>query len=47
MLFEVILQGEVKMQTSDKACIPPKDLLKKMQQVGYKFKLDGKPYAVK
>lgn len=44
MLFQVIYHGKVKMYTEDKNCIPKKDVLLYMQNIGYEFKLNGKPY---
>lgn len=43
-LFEVIYQGETKMFTHDKNCVYPKDVLLRMMEAGYTFKLNGKSY---
>lgn len=44
MLFEVLYHGVVKFFTNDKNCIPPKKQLLRMQELGYEFKLNNKPY---
>lgn len=43
-LFEILYRGVVKMYTEDKSCVYSKGNLLKMQEAGYEFRLNGKPY---
>ena len=48
MLFEVYNEKGIRLfYTSSKECLPPKEQINLMSQVGYKFKLDGKAMTSK
>jgi hypothetical protein len=48
MIFEVINdKGEKAMYTEYISCIPDKEILTSMYNVGYKFRLDGKAITIK
>ena len=44
MLFEILRNDKVMMQTKDEDCIPPPDVLRAMKDAGYTFRKDGKVF---
>lgn len=47
MLFEVVKNEEVLMCTTQPICVYDDAMLKRMQNAGYTFRLDGKRTALK